>query len=175
MWKIGQTSIILQQGDITEFDGDAIVNAANTQLILGAGVAGAIRKKGGLSIQEECNKIGSIQLGEAAITKGGLLKAKFVIHGASMNLGGRTTEISLRNTIKNCLMRGVSSNVESIAFPAIGTGIAGFPLDRCADIMLKEFKKFLQSEKHFFKSITLFLFSEKDYIKFKTIFTNYFE
>ncbi len=174
MWQINSTSIILRQGDITEFDGDAIVNAANTQLILGAGVAGAIRKKGGPSIQEECKKLGPVKLGDAAVTKGGLLKVEFVIHGASMHLGGKTTDISLKDTIKSCLLKGVEREIETIAFPAIGTGIAGFPLEKCADIMLEEFKIFLTAEKHNYKTITLYLFSEKDYTKFQHIFTKYF-
>ena len=175
MWQIDRTSIILKQGDITDFEGDAIVNAANTRLILGAGVAGAIKKRGGASIQEECNNIGSIELGEAAITGGGLLKAKYVIHGASMHLGGRTTETSLGETIWNCLLRGVEKNIQTIAFPAIGTGIAGFPLDKCANIMLEEINRFLKSVEHNYKSIALYIFSESDYSSFKIIFDNYFE
>lgn len=175
MWQIDKTAIILQQGDITDFEGDALVNAANTRLILGAGVAGAIRKKGGSSIQEECNSIGSIDLGEAAITSGGLLKVRYVIHGASMHLGGRTTESSLRKTVVNCLLRGVECKSKTIAFPAIGTGIAGFPLEMCANIMLEEIEKFLNLKNHNYESITLYLFSERDYSKFKIVFEKYFK
>src|SRR2546430_15087837 len=80
--------IVIRQGDLTEMDTDAIVNAANNDLILGAGVAGAIRRKGGEEIQRECEAIGSIPVGYAAITGGGNLKAKYVIHAASMELGG---------------------------------------------------------------------------------------
>ena len=122
MWQIDDTEIILQQGDITDFEGDALVNAANTRLILGAGVAGAIKKKGGPSIQEECNNIGSIDLGEAAITNGGSLNVKYVIHGASMHLGGRTTELSLGETIWNCLLRGIlpkSCNSPATKYPSL--------------------------------------------------------
>src|SRR5260221_10377702 len=82
--------IVIQQGDLTEMDTDAIVNAANNDLVLGAGVAGAIRRKGGEEIQRECDAIGSIPVGYAAITTGGKLKARFVIHAASMQLGGKT-------------------------------------------------------------------------------------
>jgi O-acetyl-ADP-ribose deacetylase (regulator of RNase III) len=95
----------LKMGDITEMEVDAIVNAANNDLILGGGVAGAIRRKGGDAIQDECNKIGSVPLGEAAITTGGNLKAKHVIHAASMSLGSWTTRESLRNSVKNSLVR----------------------------------------------------------------------
>ncbi|MCE7742609.1 MAG: O-acetyl-ADP-ribose deacetylase [Candidatus Heimdallarchaeota archaeon] len=170
MWKIGETSIVLIQGDITESDVDAIVNAANTKLILGDGVAGAIRKKGGPVIQQECSKIGSIELGQAAITTGGNLKAKYVIHAASMNLGGKTTELSLRSAILNSLMIGKHNNIQSIAFPAIGTGIAGFQLKRCAEIMIECFTNFLKDETSEIKQIQVVLFTESDFTIFNHIF-----
>src|SRR6266699_5122628 len=95
--------IIIQQGDLTEMDTDAIVNAANNDLLLGGGVAGAIRRKGGDEIQRECNEIGSIPVGGAAITTGGKLKAGHVIHAASMQLGGRTTAAALRSSTAHSL------------------------------------------------------------------------
>jgi O-acetyl-ADP-ribose deacetylase len=134
-WK---EKISLHQGDLTDADVEAVVNAANTHLLLGAGVAGAIRRKGGPTIQQECDAIGPISLGEAATTSGGQLKARYVIHAASMHLGGLTTEGSLRDSTIHSLKRAVEKQLTSIAFPAIGTGIAGFPLDRCAQIMLEE-------------------------------------
>jgi O-acetyl-ADP-ribose deacetylase (regulator of RNase III) len=139
-WK---TKITLRQGDITDADVDAVVNAANTQLQLGAGVAGAIRRKGGPALQQECDAIGPISLGEAAITSGGQLKARYVIHAASMQLGGLTAEGSLRDSTINSLRRAAEKQLTSIAFPAIGTGIAGFPLTRCAQVMLAEVQKHL--------------------------------
>ncbi len=138
-----RNQVKISQGDITASHLDAIVNAANNDLILGAGLAGAIRRKGGLAIQEECERIGSIPLGEAAITTGGKLKAKFVIHAASMHLGGLTTEVNLRASTRNALLRAEEHKLESVAFPAIGTGIAGFPLDRCAQVMLGEVRDYL--------------------------------
>jgi O-acetyl-ADP-ribose deacetylase (regulator of RNase III) len=138
--------IKISQGDITDSALDAIVNAANNDLILGAGVAGAIRSKGGPEIQKECDRIGSIPLGEAAVTSSGKLKAKFVIHAASMQLGGRTSEENLRASTRNSLQRASERKIESIAFPAIGTGIAGFPLDRCAQVMLEEVRDHLAGE-----------------------------
>ena len=128
--------VLLRQGDITESQVDAIVNAANNDLQLGAGVAGAIRRKGGPSIQAECDRIGSIPLGEAAITGGGKLPARYVIHAASMSLGGRTSEENLRASTANALRRAEEKRLKSIAFPAIGTGVAAFPLARCAEVML---------------------------------------
>ena len=130
--------IRIMQGDLTEQDADAIVNAANNDLQLGGGVAGAIRRKGGPAIQEECDRIGSIPLGEAAITTGGRLKARYVIHAASMSLGEATIEENLRLSTRNSLLRAKEKGLRSIAFPAIGTGIAGFPMRRCAEVMLEE-------------------------------------
>ena len=125
------------QGDITEADVDAVVNAANNDLQLGGGVAGAIQRKGGPSIQQECDRIGRIALGEAATTTGGNLKARYVIHAASMQLGGRTTAENLKASTRNSLRRADETKLKSIAFPAIGTGIAGFDTRRCAEIMLR--------------------------------------
>ena len=139
-WK---SKVTLQQGDITEADVDAVVNAANTDLQLGAGVAGAIRRKGGPTIQHECDVIGPVPLGEAAITGGGQLKARHVIHAASMHLGGLTSEESLRAATINSLQRAEEKHLTSLAFPAIGTGIAGFPLARCAQVMLEEIRSHL--------------------------------
>ena len=130
--------IILRQGDITEMDVDAIVNAANNDLKLGGGVAGAIRRIGGEQIQKECDAIGSIPIGGAAITTGGRLKAKHVIHAASMQLGGSTTARDLRSSTAHSLQIAAQNGLKSVAFPAVGTGIAGFPMRECAEIMLDE-------------------------------------
>jgi O-acetyl-ADP-ribose deacetylase (regulator of RNase III) len=130
--------IVLRQGDLTEADVDAIVNAANNDLMLGGGVAGAIRVKGGPAIQQECDSIGTIPLGEAAITGAGLLRARHVIHAASMRLGESTSEANLRAATRNSLMRANENSLKTIALPAIGTGIAGFPIERCAQVMLEE-------------------------------------
>ena len=131
--------IVIQQGDITEMDVDAIVNAANNDLQLGAGVAGAIRRKGGESIQDECNEIGSIPIGYAAITGAGNLKARYVIHAASMSLrGSPTTAKSLRTSTAHALRLASEREMKTVAFPAIGTGVSGFPTEECAEIMLSE-------------------------------------
>jgi len=130
--------IILLQGDLTEMETDAIVNAANNDLQLGGGVAGAIRRKGGEEIQKECNEIGRVPVGGAAITSGGRLKARFVIHAASMQLGGSTTAEALRGSTAHSLRIAAQRELKTIAFPAVGTGIAGFPLETCAEIMLRE-------------------------------------
>jgi len=138
--------IVIQQGDITEMDTDAIVNAANNDLVLGSGVAGAIHRKGGEAIQQECDAIGSIPVGYAAITGGGKLKARYVIHAASMGLGGaRTTAKSLQTSTAHALRLAAERGLKSIAFPAVGTGVSGFPVEECAEIMLDEAAAHLKS------------------------------
>jgi O-acetyl-ADP-ribose deacetylase len=136
--------IFFVKGDITDMAVDAVVNAANTDLILGSGVAGAVRRKGGPRVSEECERIAPIPLGEAAVTTGGNLKAFYVIHAASMKLGGKTTADSLQRATHNSLQRSEEKAFKSVAFPALGTGVAGFPLDECARIMLEETLRHLE-------------------------------
>lgn len=134
--------IIIKQGDITKEEADAIVNAANNELLHGGGVAAAIVARGGEIIQEQSNKIAPIPLGEAAVTSAGKLKAKYVIHAASMRLGERAEEASVRASIENSFKRAVEAGIKSIALPAIGAGIAQFPMRRCAEISLELAKKY---------------------------------
>jgi len=143
MSKDWRAKIGLRQGDLTEADADAIVNAANNDLLLGGGVAGAIRVKGGSSIQQECDQLGPIALGEAAITSAGRLRARHVIHAASMRLGESTSQTNLRAATRNSLRRADENSLKTIAFPAIGAGIAGFPIERCAEVMLAEVRAHL--------------------------------
>jgi len=134
--KINKTILELMQGDITDLDTDAIVNAANTSLTLGGGVAGAIRRNGGPKIQEECNRIGGTYVGGAVITTGGNLKAKYVIHAVGPRHGEEHEDAKLKDASLNSLILADKNNLKTIAFPAISTGIFGFPKDRCATIML---------------------------------------
>ena len=164
-----RTKVTIRQGDITEAQVDGIVNAANNDLKLGGGVAGAIRTKGGPSIQQECDTIGPVPVGEAAITGGGKLTARYVIHAASMRLGGRTTEPSLRESTRNSLLRAREKGLESIAFPAIGTGIAGFPLDRCAEVMGAEIRDHLKSDTTL-KRVEIVLFDKPSLYVFQHAF-----
>jgi len=137
-WRANGLTVEVVQGDLTRQDVDAIVNAANNDLELGGGVAGAIARAGGTQIQAECRTIGPIEVGDAAITSGGQLAARFVIHAASMRLGGRTSPDSLRRSTRRSLEIASQRGLRSIAFPAVGTGIARFPLDECARIMVEE-------------------------------------
>lgn len=129
------TRVVIIAGDLVEQEVDAIVNAANNDLVLGGGVAGAIRRAGGPSIQDECDRHGPVRVGEAAITGAGNLRARFVIHAASMSLGGQTNRDSLRSSMDDVFRIAHRHEVMSIAVPAVGTGIAGFPLDECARVM----------------------------------------
>ncbi|HID31689.1 MAG TPA: macro domain-containing protein [Desulfobacterales bacterium] len=117
-------------------DTDAIVNAANAQLILGAGVAGAIKRKGGDRIQEECDALGGTFVGGAVITTGGNLKARHVIHAVGPRMGEGKEDEKLKNATLNSLKVADDNNLASITFPAVSTGIFGFPKERCAEIML---------------------------------------
>ena len=133
------------EGDITDMDSDAIVNAANAQLVLGGGVAGAIRRKGGPRIQAECDEIGGTFVGGAVITTGGDLKARYVIHAVGPRMGEGNEEDKLRNATLNSLKVADENNLRSISFPAISTGIFGFPIERCAEIMLETTISYLKT------------------------------
>ena len=144
--NINKTVIQLIKGDITEQETDAIVNAANAQLVLGGGVAGAIRLKGGSAIQEECNRLGGTFVGGAVITTGGNLKAQHVIHAVGPRMGEGDEDNKLKNATVNSLKAAEENNLKSITFPAISTGIFGFPIERCAEIMLSETINYLKGE-----------------------------
>ncbi len=142
--NVKNSIISLVEGDITELETDAIVNAANDRLILGGGVAGAIKAKGGPTIQEECNKIGDTYVGGAVITTGGNLKAKHVIHAVGPRMGEGREDKKLKNAILNSLKLMDEHRLKTIGFPAISTGIFGYPIERCAKIMISTTKEYLK-------------------------------
>ena len=144
--SINDCVLQLARGDITEMRTDAIVNAANARLVLGGGVAGAIRRKGGPEIQAECNRIGGTFVGGAVITTAGKLKAKYVIHAVGPRMGEGDEDRKLKNATLNSLKVADQNNLKSIAFCAISTGIFGFPIDRCAQIMLKNTIEYLNGQ-----------------------------
>lgn len=166
----GHGEIEIVQGDITEQAVDAIVNAANNDLILGSGVAGAIRTKGGSSIQKECNEHGPIKVGEAALTGAGDLPAKFVIHAASMGFEHPTTKESLINSTKASLKIVLDKQLKTIAFPAIGTGVSGFPIDECAKLMIDTAKRHLQ-QYQYPKKVLFVLFDQRSFEIFRETLT----
>jgi O-acetyl-ADP-ribose deacetylase (regulator of RNase III) len=144
--QIAGRTLELVEGDITELDTDAIVNAANAQLILGGGVAGAIRRKGGPRIQAECDQIGGTFVGGAVLTTGGNLKARHVIHAVGPQMGEGDEDEKLRNATLNSLKLADAHGLRSLAFPAISAGIFGFPLHRCAEIMLATTLDYLRGD-----------------------------
>ena len=166
---IANTVIELLDSDITEMDTDAIVNAANSMLIMGGGVAGAIKRKGGPEIQKECNKIGGTFVGGAAITTGGRLKAKYVIHSVGPRWGEGDEDEKLKNTTLNSLKLADKNNLESISFPAISAGIFGFPIDRCAQIMLRTTIDYLKGQTGL-KKVVFCLFGSESYSIFEKQF-----
>jgi O-acetyl-ADP-ribose deacetylase (regulator of RNase III) len=162
------SSVVLVEGDITAQDVDAIVNAANSDLVLGTGVAGAIRERGGPTIQDECTAHGPIAVGDAAVTGAGELPARFVIHAASMPSGGSATEASVRDAMRATLERARERGLRSLAVPAIGAGVAGFPLQRCAEVLLEEARAHLESETSV-EEIRFVLFGEPTYRLFEMV------
>jgi len=161
--------IVLREGDITEEHVDAIVNAANSRLVLGAGVAGAIRQKGGPQIQAECDAIGPIEVGGAAVTTAGNLPARWVIHAAGMPPGGSATEATVHASVRRSLELAREKGCRTIAIPAIGAGIGGFPVQRCAEVLLSEAKDHLSGETTL-EEIRFVLFGEPTYRIFEAAY-----
>jgi O-acetyl-ADP-ribose deacetylase (regulator of RNase III) len=156
------TEIEIRKGDISAVEADVIVNAANNHLWMGAGVAGALKRAGGQQIEDEAVRKGPIPVGEAVETKAGNLKAKYVIHAAVMGQDLKTDEIKIRNATRNSLKLAVQLKAQSIAFPALGTGIGGFPLHRCAEVMLKEVLGYSG-----FLKVVFVLYSDESYTIFE--------
>jgi O-acetyl-ADP-ribose deacetylase (regulator of RNase III) len=127
--------IRVARGDITTYAGSAIVNAANNHLLLGAGVAGAVARRGGPSIQEECDRHGPICVGEAAVTGAGNLKCHYVIHAAAMG-DEPVSERSIRDATSASLARAADLGLTDVAFPILGSGVGGFPFRRAVEIMV---------------------------------------
>ena len=157
--KIGKGTLKVTRGDITEQETAAIVNAANSHLWMGAGVAGAIRRKGGAEIEHEAVSQGPIEVGESVLTGAGKLKAKYVIHAAAMGQDLHTDEEKIRRSTFNSLRLADEKNILSISFPAIGTGVGGFSAHHCAKIMIGEAVNFLQKATRL-KEVAFVLFDE---------------
>lgn len=157
--ELEKERIKLLKGDITKLNVDAIVNAANNSLLGGGGVDGAIHKAGGEQILKECiqirNKQGGCKTGEAVITTGGKLKAKFVIHtvGPVWNGGNMQEKELLEKCYRNCLQLALENNVHSIAFPCISTGVYNFPKKLAAQIALRTALEIIAKEKRIEKLI----------------------
>lgn len=160
--KINNTLLVLTEGDITETDTEAVVNAANARLVLGGGVAGAIKRKGGPEIQKQCNEIGGTFVGGAVKTTGGNLKAKYVIHAVGPRMGEGREDEKLKNATLNSLKLADTDDIKSISLPAISAGIFGFPIERCAEIMLRTTLDYLKGQTNLSK-VVFCLFGRDSY------------
>lgn len=160
--SIAKCVLELVEGDITEMDTEAIVNAANAQLVLGGGVAGAIRARGGPQIQAECDKIGGTFVGGAVITGAGRLKARYVIHAVGPHMGEGDEDDKLTKATINALKVADENGIKTLAFPAISTGIFGFPIARCAEIMLNATRSYLRGPTTL-ERVVFCLFERHDY------------
>jgi O-acetyl-ADP-ribose deacetylase (regulator of RNase III) len=158
--KIGQASIAIERGDITDRDVDAIVNAANTTLSMGAGVAGAIKKKGGLIIEEEAMRQGPVEVGEAVLTTGGNLLATHVIHAAAMGSDLKTDGEKIATTTRAVLALADKHRITSIAFPAIGTGVGHVPPPISAEAMLGEVVRHLKAGASTLRRVVFVLYQD---------------
>jgi O-acetyl-ADP-ribose deacetylase (regulator of RNase III)/ADP-ribose pyrophosphatase YjhB (NUDIX family) len=172
---IKNTEIKVVLGDITEVRADAIVNAANNKLVMGGGVAGVIKKKGGKIIEQEALKKGPIKIGEAVATSAGELAAKYVIHAATMGMDFKTDEIMIRDACRNSLKLAVELKINSIVFPALGCGTGGFPLLASAKIMAQEVLKLLREEDTVLKEIIFCLYDQDAFTVFNKGVLGYLE
>lgn len=173
--EVGNTRLTLVQGDITQQEVDAIVNAANSSLMGGGGVDGAIHRAGGPQILEECKAYvaqhGRLPTGEAMITSAGTMKAKYVIHtvGPVWRGGDHHEEDLLANAYRNSLKLAVENHVKTIAFPSISTGVYGFPIERASRIAVATVKQFVETNPSL-REIRFVTFSQNDFDVYKELF-----
>ncbi len=165
--KIKTATIKLQVGDITDSDTDAIVNAANNHLWMGGGVAGAIKRRGGQTIEDEAVVQGPIPIGEAVITTGGNLRSSHVIHAAGMGTDLMTDENKIRAATRNALKRADEAGLKSIAFPSIGTGVGGFPVAKAAVAMIGAVREFVMGVDTSLETVVFVLYNQDIYSEFE--------
>ncbi len=173
--KIKDCEIKIVKSDIAEVKADAIVNAANNKGLMGGGVAAAIKKKGGKIIEDEAVKKCPINIGEAIFTTAGSLKAKYVIHAATMDMTFKTDEVKIRNSCRNSLKIADELEVKSVSFPALGCGVGGFPLLASAKVMAQEVWRYLREEKSNLKEIIFCLYNQEAYDIFEKGVIKYLE
>ncbi len=164
--KIGQTTISIERGDITDRDVDAVVNAANTTLAMGAGVAAALKRKGGVILEEEAMRQGPVEVGEAVLTTGGNLLATHVIHGAVMGPDLKTDPEKIARTTRAVLALADKHRITSIALPALGTGVGQVPAPASAEAMLSEVVAHLKRGQSSLKRVVFVLYQDDAYRAF---------
>jgi len=164
--KIGQATVAVERGDISLIDVDAVVNAANTTLAMGAGVAGALKKRGGVVIEEEAMRLGPVEVGEAVLTTAGNLVATHVIHAAVMGLDLKTDSETIAKTTRAVLALAVKHRLTSLALPALGTGVGHVPPALSADAMLEAVVTHLKTGESTLKRVIFMLYQDEAYRAF---------
>ncbi len=164
--KIGSTTISIDRGDITEAEVDAVVNAANAELWMGAGVAGAIKRKGGTVIEEEAVRQGPIEPGEAVLTVAGNLPATHVIHAATMGLDLKADADKVMAATRSSLAIAEKHKMASIAFPALGSGVGGVPPARSADVMISTVVEHVRKGKTSLQKVAFVLYQDEAFKAF---------
>lgn len=166
--KINNKSIRLVKGDITDMEVDAFIFDIKEDLKLGSGFGGAIALRGGPSVQEELNNLDKIGVGDAVITAAGKMKAKYIIHAVGPKFQEDDTERKLRTATLNSLKRAEEKDdIKNVAFPPMGTGLYGIPLDICADVMLNTVKEYLEGQTKL-KEVIFVLFDTREYKPFES-------
>jgi O-acetyl-ADP-ribose deacetylase (regulator of RNase III) len=161
--KIGPSTVSIERGDITDWDVDALVNAANSTLAMGTGVAGAIKRKGGVIIEEEAMRQGPVEVGEAVLTTGGNLAATHVIHAAAMGPDLKTDAETIARTTRAVLSLAEKHRITSMALPALGTGVGHIPPAISADAMLSEVAAHLRRGASSLRRVVFVLYQDDAY------------
>ena len=164
--RLGPATIAIERGDITDWEVDAIINAANTTLVMGTGVAGAIKRKGGVIIEEEALQQGPVEVGEAVLTTGGNLPATHVIHGAVMGTDLTTDGEAISKTTRAVLALAQKHRLTSIALPALGTGVGHVPPPISAEAMLNEVVTHLKGGGSTLRRVVFVLYLDEAYRAF---------
>ncbi|MBM3220955.1 MAG: Appr-1-p processing protein [Candidatus Rokubacteria bacterium] len=164
--KIGLATVGIERGDISLFEADAVVNAANTALVMGTGVAGALKKRGGVVIEEEAMRLGPVDVGEAVLTTAGNLPATHIIHAAVMGTDLKTDPETIARTTQAVLALAVKHKLTSLAFPALGTGVGHVPPAQSADAMIQAVVTHLKAGGSTLKRVVFVLYQDEAYRAF---------
>ena len=170
-----KVKIELLKGDITERETEALVNTANTMLLLGSGLGGAIKAKGGGSIAQECSRFGSIKVGEAVMTGAGKLKTKHIIHAALMEFDGAIQEENIASSLRSSLRIANKKKLKSISIPDMSMGIVRFSPEKCALTVFTVLKRFLEEENRSLKLVEIVVWDIETLRIYKTVYNEVFK
>jgi len=170
--EIKDIKIKIKKGDITEEDCDAICNAANNHFYMGGGVAAAIKKRGGIEIEQDAVDQGPVEVGKAVTTSGYRLKSRLVIHAAVMGMDFKTDKKIIKKATISALEEAERNNCQSIAFPALGCGVGRIPYQESALAMQEAIKEYLTCKKTSLPEIIFVLYEEEAFLEFQKVFNN---